>query len=158
MDAKRLYEMELFEYEVHNSLGITRVPGGWIFGQTFVPYSDEFKPKTEKKKVEKSDYYPIGYMGVNFEIPKQMPEGISLVRYAYRRYFNENGRPKDLQDIAKDFLDYWETKDKSGKMAFEKEPKFNLPLRIKTWKQNNQNNNKNNGSTDTIPSVRRTEI
>ena len=58
-DAKIIYEMELHEFFMFSKgLCLTRVPGGWIYAQTyslgekkelatvFVPYNNEFK-KTE---------------------------------------------------------------------------------------------------------------
>lgn len=57
-------EKTLYNLELHESLNlpfvlVLRVPGGWIYDYwdvqtdafkqgTFVPYSDEFAPKTEK--------------------------------------------------------------------------------------------------------------
>lgn len=145
----KLYEMGLFEYcyDDENNIGVTRVPGGWIINQTFVPYNDEFKPKQNQTK-PKSENYPIGYLGCSFEIPRKIPEKFnSHLHYAYFEYYKASGKRKDIFDIAKDFLDYWQTKDKSGKMVYEKETKFNLPLRIATWLKNNKTENEKSDNT-----------
>lgn len=156
VDATDIYKMPLFTNGNYHRIWVTRVPNGWIIDGVFVPYNEEFKPKEVKQKEAKSEYYPIGYMGVDFQIAKKILEDASLLRHVFRRYYIQKGRPQELKDIAEDFLSYWETKDKSGKMAFEKEPKFNLPLRIKTWKQNNQN--KQQKETEVKIGITRTEI
>ncbi len=146
---EEIYNMKLFDRLTVGECDVTRVPGGWIINQVFVPYNNEFLPKVKK---ETKTHYEEGYLGFPFSLPKILPDQIkeSHLRYGLRLYLQERGEyNEENKVIAKEFLKYWEARDKSGKMAYEKQLEkkaFSAPLRWSTWKQrtnetpNNQNN------------------
>jgi len=44
---KSIYELKLHETtKIGENNHVLRVPGGWIYGNTFVPFNDEFTRKT----------------------------------------------------------------------------------------------------------------
>lgn len=143
---QQIYKMELFDSLTIKDCVVVRVPGGWIMNGTFVSLNNEFKQKTKQPV---SEFYPVGYLGVDFLIPKN--HGCkSALRYAMNLYCKSHSQ---FIDIGKEFLDYWEAKNKQGKMAYEDQTSFALGGRLATWKSNKKPN-----STTVPQTPKKTEL
>jgi len=125
---KELYELKLHETCQESGVHVLRVPGGWIYTtntyrSTFVPFSNEFKPKEPVQK--------------RIEISKE--DRMS-------NFYNAVAVHGKSQNMSKDemrkFYDYWsESGENEKKMRFEKEKTFDIKKRIVRWMQNVNNNN-----------------
>lgn len=51
-------------------------------------------------------------------------------------------------DIKEDFIDYWTEPSKSGKLRFEMQKTFSIPLRLKRWQRNQKKWNKGQSKID----------
>ena len=139
---QRIYQMELFDTLTIKDCIVVRVPGGWTINGTFVAMHNEFKTKT---KAVVSEFYPEGYLGVDFLIPKK--HGCkSALRYAMNIYCKEH---RQYISIGLEFLDHWEAKNKQGVMAYEDANSFALGLRLSTWKRREISSTQESTTTST---------
>lgn len=129
---KDIYKLELHEHiQIDDGLGIQRVPGGWNYIYSFispsgkdikiinVPFSSEFKDKTEQAKKPKS-------------IKERKTEFATELKTTIQGTAFEN-----QIDEVKKFYEYWtEHSTKGKKMKFEMQKTFDVKLRLKTWFNN----------------------
>jgi len=88
--------------------------------------SIDIQETIEQETKKPNGFTPFDFFGVGVEIDHRKPEAL---RDATRYYYQKGDKKYSIEQWDK-FHKYWEAKTKRGKMKWQSEDTFNVPLRI----------------------------